>query len=67
MHRLSGGIDYSEVDRACVRKMVIQSPSLRGEFQQRVLHDHDWDYWRSLVKQIRTESSDESEAINASQ
>lgn len=56
MHRLGGDIDYSDAARDHVKKMVNEMPSLRAEFQQRVLVEHDWDYWRSLVEQIRTES-----------
>jgi hypothetical protein len=54
-YRLTG--DYSWYDdeaRSIVKEMGRATPSLRNEFADRVLKDHDWEYWKDFVKRLKT-------------
>lgn len=46
---------YDEVAAAKVREMVRINPSLRDEFAERVLKNHDWEFWRSFVERVKAQ------------
>ena len=51
--RMSGGDDwYDDKARAIVKEMVKTNPSLRDEFAERVLKNHDWEYLKSFVQRV---------------
>lgn len=51
--RLSGGDDwYDDKARAIVKEMVKTNPSLRGEFANRVLKNHDSEYLKGFVQRV---------------
>ncbi|HVU26241.1 MAG TPA: hypothetical protein VHG71_00630 [Verrucomicrobiae bacterium] len=50
---LSGGDDwYDDKARAIVKEMVKANPSLRDEFANRVLKNHDWKYLKTFVQKV---------------
>jgi hypothetical protein len=51
--RLSGGDDwYDDKARAIVKEMVKTNPSLRDEFANRVLKNHNWKYLKAFVQRV---------------
>ena len=43
---------YDDKARDVVKEMVKTNPSLRDEFANRVLKNHDWKYLKSFVRQV---------------
>lgn len=56
INRLSDGDIswYDDDTRARLREMVRANPSLRDEFTERALKNHDGEYWRAFVERLRT-------------
>jgi hypothetical protein len=55
IYRLSGGDEwYDNKAKLIVEEMVRTNPSLRSEFAERVLKNHDWEYYRAFCDRVRT-------------
>lgn len=46
--------DYNQAMSARVKAMAKDNPKLGAEFRQRVLVEHDYEYWHSFADRIRT-------------
>ena len=54
-YRMSGDDSwYDNKARAIVKEMVRANPSLRDEFAERVLKNHDWKYLKVFVQKVST-------------
>ncbi len=61
--------DHSEFDELAARRapgLLEKNPNLGREFHQRVLRDHDWNYWREVAKQIHATDTSDSDSNDES-
>lgn len=56
VHRLSDDDDswYDDASRARLRELVRTSPSLRVDFTERALKNHDAEYWWAFVERLKS-------------
>ena len=45
---------YDDKARTIVKDMVKTNPSLRDEIAERVLKNHDWEYWKVFLDRVKT-------------
>ncbi len=53
---------YDDKASSTVKEMVKTEPTLRGEFAERVLKNHDWEYLKTFCERVRT-SRDKKPAV----
>lgn len=52
--------DYTQACQVRLKAMVAANPSLPAEFQQRVLKEHDREYWHAMVAKLRADEVDDA-------
>lgn len=54
-YRMSGDNKwYDDKARSIVKDCIRANPSLRDEFAERVLKNHDWTYWKAFLNRVKT-------------